>query len=198
MIAEIYIDDQSAMCWPVMQGKVISEVTVTLPLSHLSEKKITVPRAAKTTSKRLLREAFTQTKNNLQIASYRKSFRLKQIASVVRKEINVALWSSTRKRTFHLGLMSPDIDTELFGIDIPDPTTSEYSHKLENLGHLDGILGQGWDISQKDGVSRYVTSIKFRVTCDLSLSGSIRVADFDSLLPLTNYRQMLRQHMLSC
>ncbi|XP_071796114.1 uncharacterized protein [Asterias amurensis] len=198
MIGEIYINDQSAMCWPVVAQDVNTSISVSLPLSHLLGEKKNITGMAKTKSKQVLREAFTQTRVNLGNASFRNAFRVAQLTNAIIKEIKSAFWSTTRQRNFDLGLISPEIDCEVFSISLPDSPAAEYSYKKDNLGNLDNILGQGWDTSQNEGVTRYVTSLRLEMNRDLTLSGSVHVADFDSLIPSVNYRQILRQHMFLC
>lgn len=118
------------------------------------------------------------------------------MAEYLRKEISLTFWNSSRRRNFDLGLLCIDDDCNLLGLSIPDSTCVEFSYIKATLSRLDALLGTSWDISVRDGVTRFVTVVRLR----MRISGSIRVADFDGIIATavyspTPYRTILYDHM---
>ena len=198
MVARINIFLRTALCWPIVGGEVEEEISVNLKLTSLKEiAHPVIGHAAKKISSRLMRQAFKSTQTNMKREVYRAEFRQMQVAGCLVKEISCTFWASSRRRNFDLGLSSIDIDCNVFGLSIPDSTSVEFSYAKATIGKLDTLLGPSWDISVRDGVTRFVTIVRLRVTSDLKICGFIKVADYDGVLPTASiaYRQELHNHM---
>jgi hypothetical protein len=142
-------------------------------------------------------EAYSKTLRNLQDIEYRELFRKMQVSSALHRELNATFRTRGRRKNFDLGLSSIDFDCTIFGFLPPDICSLEVSYRKKNLSFLDDLLGLNWDIQSIDGQTKFVTSIKIRLTTQLSLTGTIRVADYDTT-PLevnTDYRGTIANHL---
>jgi hypothetical protein len=107
-----------------------------------------------------------------------------------------AFRARSRRKNFDLGLITLDVDCALLGFMPPDLWSFEVSYKKDNLSFLDSLLGPAWDVHSQDGKIQYVTSIKFKVSSQLTLTGSVCVADYESLLPSNvHHRNVFAEHM---
>ncbi len=182
----------------IVAGQADLEIEVSLPLSRLESTDTVLKGANKKLAEQFAKKAFDATVANLANNEYRSLYRKHYIRAYLTREVKAALKSTSKKRSFDLGMLSPDVDCEFLGLEYPRVAQREFCYKKQNLGDLDALLGHGWDVSTINGLSTYVTLVRVKVTPDLNLTGNIQVADYSSVVVVDKncgYRHLLQDHM---
>ena len=105
------------------------------------------------------------------------------------KEVQSALKLSSYKKSFSLGVVSPEFDFEVFDV---NGGKVEFSYSLGNLSCLDSLMGGFWDVQSPAGNCTYVTKLTLKVK-DLQLFGKVCCARCRQALP-KNYRAFLSRY----
>ena len=96
---------------------------------------------------------------------------------------------SSYKKSFSLGVLSPEFDLDIFGF-VGDKV--EFSHSLGNLSDLDSLMGAFWDVQSPSGNCSFITKVILKVK-DFQLFGKVCCARCRQALP-SNYRAFLSRY----
>lgn len=125
-------------------------------------------------------------------ADLRLLYRRNQVATAIRREVQLGLRGKPYYRRFTLGLSCPEWDPVIVGLSNKKLICS---YRLKTINVMDCLLGDKWDICVTDKTCRFVTQLALWETKDGYLSGSIRLAVFREDLDV-DYRKQLLHHMM--
>lgn len=172
MVKELDIFQQTAVGVPIIQQDCLVEDTnITLPASKLDKQQRNCKgnvrerglafrdEANKATTKKKSAEFLYNTEEQISSA-------LEKVF-VGRGQVNL----------FDLGYVIPGVDEQF--VSLPNSSVT-YSYRRKNLqvGSLDKLLGKEWDVRFANGLTKFVTSVKFCVGKMEMLSGIVRIAKY--------------------
>jgi hypothetical protein len=158
----------------ILDGTLVPNVTLSVPVDKLWKKlpNSSLDRQTRKLAKELDIKAW-QAAGQQSSLPFRKALREQHLAILIRKEIVCCLKSKAMRRTFTLGLCSPDTDVAILGL---KPVPVRFCYKDNNIGSIDSLLGKRWDVLQKaDGQFSYVTAVRLWMTNLRTINGSVRV-----------------------
>ena len=184
--------DSTAVGNLIIGNSVMEDVTMTAPINRLSTAK---PSAINRRDRKVLDDfSIFQRRNNLVVAPFevRLGVRKALLGKALLKEVQSALRLSSYKKSFSLGVLSPEFDFDIFHI---DGAKAEFSYILGNLSCLDSLMGESWDLQSPAGRCNFVTKVTLKVK-DLQLFGKVYCARCRQPLP-KNYRTFLSRYDIS-
>ena len=185
--------DSKAIGSLVVGNVVMDDVTVTTPINRLATTKHPVSRKDRQTL-----EAFSllSRRDDLVTGSFevRLSVRRALLGKLLLKEVKSGLRLASFKKTFSLGIVSPEFDFKIF--DLNNKFKQEFSYAFGNLSDLDSLLGNYWDVQSPLGNCTFVTRVTLKVK-DLHIVGKVSYARCRMTLP-KHYRAFLSKYDISC
>ena len=183
------VNKESASGTLIVNSKIYSDVKISAPVNKLLSVASTLSRKD---SAYMRQFSVLSHGDDLQRepASVRQSVRKTLLGKTLRKEVQSALRSASFRKSFCLGVLSPEFDLKIFNF--KDDLKVEYSYFKHNMSYLDSLLGEGWDLQSPSGQCNFVTKLTLKVK-DLQLFGKVFTARCRETLP-KNYRSFLSEY----
>lgn len=177
------------------QAAIEQDITLTLPLDRLKPLKDCLP--LQRNDKRLMVDIAGKQADSFIIQlredfSFRRLVRHNILKNLIKKEIASAFKSKIQRKTFSLGVCSPEIDFAVLNLHLVDKKRAVYSYKDNTIHELDAFLDSTWDLGVTDdyNYTPFVTQLVFWVRNDC-LHGTVYSAIFQGLLDSCHYRETL-------
>ena len=173
----------------IVDNKVLDDVKISAPVNRLSS---VASSLCKKDSAYMRKFSILCNGDKLQMApaSVRLSVRKTLLAKSLRKEVQSSLRLTSFRKSFCLGVLSPEFDMSIFNF--KDVLKVEYSYAKQNLSCLDSLLGEGWDLQSPNGQCNFVTKLTLKIK-DMQLFGKVFTAKCRETLP-KNYRSFLSEY----
>lgn len=120
---------------------------------------------------------------------YKMTLRQVQLGRLLRKEVDMTLRGKGGHRSFGFGPCCPETDFVIFGLN--SFGKKEFSYRVGNLGDLDCLLGDRWDVNKLENRVYFVTSVVVRINEHWIISGRIAPSVSWKLDLSKNYRTEL-------
>lgn len=200
VVAVTFIDlaTKTVSGWPVVNKHLDQTSMLRVPVSRLQSEppvEMKLSRLDQQILQQMREKAKKEVRDNLATSiDYRRLYRSSTLTSHFRREVTKALSRTHRVHRWDIGLLDPDVDSEVFGVDFQNNSSVRFNYKSDNLSKLDELLGDFWDIHQVGNNTNYVTAVTVRCREGM-LSVVVQTATYAGPVTPGNHRSFLSDHM---